>query len=115
MLWLAEPDLSMSSRCNASYVKITKQQYVTLLLLQCRISNEPDISEYIEDILNNETFMCVSFQAAPVMKAARSNMLGAGMANNKVKYSRLAADDDGYIDLQVRCLFFSLSNSANPN
>lgn len=35
------------------------------------------------------------------MKAARSNMLGAGMANNKVKYSRLAADDDGYIDLQV--------------
>lgn len=45
--------------------------------------------------------MCVSFQAAPVMKAARSNMLGAGMANNKVKYSRLAADDDGYIDLQV--------------
>lgn len=49
------------------------------------------------------------------MKAARSNMLGAGMANNKVKYSRLAADDDGYIDLQVRRLFISFSNSANPN
>lgn len=36
-------------------------------------------------------------------------MLGAG--NNKVKYSRLAADEDGYIDLQVRPLFFS--NSTN--
>lgn len=35
------------------------------------------------------------------MKAARSNMLGVGIPNNKVKYSRLAADDDGYIDLQV--------------
>lgn len=45
--------------------------------------------------------MSVSFQAAPVMKAARSNMLGVGIPNNKVKYSRLAADDDGYIDLQV--------------
>lgn len=39
------------------------------------------------------------------MKAARSNMLGAGVPNNKVKYSRLAADEDGYIDLQVRDLF----------
>lgn len=29
-------------------------------------------------------------------------MLTAGISNNKVKYSRLAADDDGYIDLQVR-------------
>ncbi|XP_013857902.1 transmembrane protein 230 [Austrofundulus limnaeus] len=27
-------------------------------------------------------------------------MLSAGVSNNKVKYSRLAADDDGYIDLQ---------------
>lgn len=59
--------------------------------------------------------MCVSFQAALVMKAAKSSMLGAGMANNKVKYSRLAADDDGYIDLQVRRLFFSFSKSMNPN
>lgn len=40
-----------------------------------------------------------------IMKAARSNMLGAGVPNNKVKYSRLAADEDGYIDLQVRDLF----------
>lgn len=46
------------------------------------------------------------------MKAARSNMLGAGISSNKVKYSRLAADDDGYIDLQVRHLFF-LGNSIN--
>uniref|UniRef100_G3Q2B3 Transmembrane protein 230 n=1 Tax=Gasterosteus aculeatus aculeatus TaxID=481459 RepID=G3Q2B3_GASAC len=36
------------------------------------------------------------------MKAARGNMLGAGTSNNKVKYSRLAADDDGYIDLQFK-------------
>ncbi|XP_010735053.1 transmembrane protein 230a [Larimichthys crocea] len=36
------------------------------------------------------------------MKAARNNMLGAGTSNNKVKYSRLAADDDGYIDLQFK-------------
>lgn len=43
-----------------------------------------------------------------VMKAARSNMAGAV---NKVKYSRLAADEDGYIDLQVRDLFFG--SSAN--
>jgi len=39
------------------------------------------------------------------MKAARSNMYAAGVSNNKVKYSRLAADDDGYIDLQVRHTF----------
>lgn len=45
-----------------------------------------------------------------IMKANRSNMLGAGMSNNKVKYSRLAADDDGYIDLQVRDLFFFFGN-----
>ncbi|XP_074474746.1 transmembrane protein 230-like isoform X2 [Sebastes fasciatus] len=37
-----------------------------------------------------------------LMKATRSNMLGAGISNNKVKYSRLAADDDGYIDLQFK-------------
>ncbi|KAF1377309.1 hypothetical protein PFLUV_G00199390 [Perca fluviatilis] len=36
------------------------------------------------------------------MQAIRSNMLGAGISNNKVKYSRLAADDDGYIDLQFK-------------
>lgn len=36
------------------------------------------------------------------MMTTRSNMLTAGISNNKVKYSRLAADDDGYIDLQVR-------------
>ncbi|XP_054896726.1 transmembrane protein 230-like [Poeciliopsis prolifica] len=29
-------------------------------------------------------------------------MLTAGLSNNKVKYSRLAADDDGYIDLQFK-------------
>lgn len=37
-----------------------------------------------------------------IMKAARSNMLGAATSNNAVKYSRLAVDEDGYIDLQVR-------------
>jgi hypothetical protein len=31
-------------------------------------------------------------------------VLGGGSSNNKVKYSRLAADEDGYIDLQVRNL-----------
>lgn len=46
------------------------------------------------------------------MKATRSNMLGAGMSNNKVKYSRLAADDDGYIDLQVNDFFFFFVNST---
>lgn len=46
------------------------------------------------------------------MNAARSNMLGAGMPNNKVKYSRLAADDDGYLDLQVRRLS-PFRNSTN--
>ncbi|MED6233455.1 transmembrane protein 230-like isoform X2 [Girardinichthys multiradiatus] len=29
-------------------------------------------------------------------------MLTSGLSNNKVKYSRLAADDDGYIDLQFK-------------
>uniref|UniRef100_A0A3B5QGP1 Transmembrane protein 230-like n=1 Tax=Xiphophorus maculatus TaxID=8083 RepID=A0A3B5QGP1_XIPMA len=29
-------------------------------------------------------------------------MLTAGLSNNKAKYSRLAADDDGYIDLQFK-------------
>lgn len=47
-----------------------------------------------------------SSSSCAIMKAARSNMLGAGPSNNKVKYSRLAADEDGYIDLQVRDLFF---------
>uniref|UniRef100_A0A3B3I5H8 Transmembrane protein 230 n=2 Tax=Oryzias latipes TaxID=8090 RepID=A0A3B3I5H8_ORYLA len=36
------------------------------------------------------------------MKAARSTMLAAGLSNNKAKYSRLAASDDGYIDLQFQ-------------
>ncbi|XP_029921961.1 transmembrane protein 230a [Myripristis murdjan] len=36
------------------------------------------------------------------MMPARSNVLGGGVSNNKVKYSRLAADDDGYIDLQFK-------------
>ncbi|XP_008302416.1 transmembrane protein 230-like [Stegastes partitus] len=36
------------------------------------------------------------------MKATRGNMLAAGISNNKVKYSRLTADDDGYIDLQFK-------------
>lgn len=40
------------------------------------------------------------------MKAARSSMLGAGMSNSSFKYSRLAADEDGYIDLQVSHGFF---------
>lgn len=36
------------------------------------------------------------------MMTTRSNMLAAGISNNKVKYSRLAAADDGYIDLQFK-------------
>ncbi|XP_027882151.1 transmembrane protein 230-like [Xiphophorus couchianus] len=36
------------------------------------------------------------------LTAAGSNMLTAGLSNNKAKYSRLAADDDGYIDLQFK-------------
>lgn len=39
-------------------------------------------------------------------------MLGGGTSNNKVKYSRLAADDDGYIDLQVRNLLFGLPHAT---
>lgn len=36
------------------------------------------------------------------IRAALGGGGGAGSANNnKVKYSRLAADEDGYIDLQV--------------
>ncbi|XP_076016085.1 transmembrane protein 230-like [Genypterus blacodes] len=34
--------------------------------------------------------------------ANRVNMSSGGLSNNKVKYSRLAADDDGYIDLQFK-------------
>ncbi|KAM9840871.1 transmembrane protein 230-like isoform 1-T1 [Aulostomus maculatus] len=37
-----------------------------------------------------------------IMKATRGVLLGTGVSNNKVKYSRLAADDDGYIDLQFK-------------
>lgn len=57
-------------------------------------------------------YPCMSFcpnSSYAIMKAARSNMLGAGTSNNKVKYSRLAADDEGYIDLQVRQLFLFFS------
>lgn len=33
------------------------------------------------------------------------NVVSGGMSNSGVKYSRLATDDDGYIDLQVRPWF----------
>ncbi|CAN9504813.1 unnamed protein product [Ophioblennius macclurei] len=36
------------------------------------------------------------------MKTTRSNLSVTGMSNHKVKYSRLAADEDGYIDLQFK-------------
>lgn len=36
------------------------------------------------------------------MMPARNTVLGGGVSNNKVKYSKLAADDDGYIDLQFK-------------
>ncbi|XP_037609149.1 transmembrane protein 230-like isoform X1 [Sebastes umbrosus] len=51
-------------------------------------------------ILNLEPGNCTRLPL--LMKATRSNMLGTGISNNKVKYSRLAADDDGYIDLQFK-------------
>lgn len=66
------------------------------------------------ELLQMSNFVCLSFQTGPIMKAARSNMLGAGTSNNKVKYSRLSADDDGYIDLQVRHLFFVFGHSSTP-
>ena len=47
------------------------------------------------------------------MKAARNNMLGSGVSNAKVKYSRLAADEDGYIDLQVRDQFFQFVKTTH--
>lgn len=56
----------------------------------------------------------LSFQTALIMKATRSNMSGTGVPN-KVKYSRLAADDDGYIDLQVRTCVLLLWSIYNPN
>ncbi|TMS08462.1 Transmembrane protein 230 [Larimichthys crocea] len=49
-----------------------------------------------------QTFTLLFLNSNAIMKAARNNMLGAGTSNNKVKYSRLAADDDGYIDLQFK-------------
>lgn len=48
------------------------------------------------------------------MKAARSSMLGAGMSNSSFKYSRLAADEDGYIDLQVRPCFLCIFSFKPP-
>lgn len=30
------------------------------------------------------------------------NVVSSGLSNDNVRYSRLATDDDGYIDLQVR-------------
>lgn len=47
-------------------------------------------------------------QIDSLMKAARSSMLGAGMSNSSFKYSRVAADEDGYIDLQVGHSSFGL-------
>lgn len=52
--------------------------------------------------------LCTPSLTHPIMKAARSSMLGAGMSNSTFKYSRLAADEDGYIDLQVRRSVFGL-------
>ncbi|MCJ8742794.1 hypothetical protein PDJAM_G00086400 [Pangasius djambal] len=37
-----------------------------------------------------------------VMMPARSSSAGGGISNNKVKYSRLADSDEGYIDLQFK-------------
>lgn len=53
------------------------------------------LDDYLFALLSPSSFCAV-------MMATRSNMLAAGISNNKVKYARLAADDDGYIDLQVR-------------
>lgn len=41
------------------------------------------------------------------LKASRGSMLDAGVFN-QVKYSRLAADNDGYIELQVATSLFRL-------
>ncbi|XP_042158177.1 transmembrane protein 230a isoform X1 [Oncorhynchus tshawytscha] len=37
-----------------------------------------------------------------VMMPARSAVAAGGVSSNKVKYSRLAGDEDGYIDLQFK-------------
>lgn len=78
--------------------------------VQLRNEIRPDIKDYCGDIMDD--YLSVSLlpnSSYATMKANRSNMLGAGISNNKVKYSRLAADDDGYIDLQVRDFFFGNS------
>ncbi|CDQ73213.1 transmembrane protein 230a [Oncorhynchus nerka] len=36
------------------------------------------------------------------MMPARSTVAAGGVSSNKVKYSRLAGDEDGYIDLQFK-------------
>lgn len=75
----------------------------------------PEIKGYCVVIMND--YLSVSLfpsSSYALMKATRSNMLGAGTSNNKVKYSRLAADEDGYIDLQVRHFLFFFGNSTLP-
>ncbi|XP_007236299.1 transmembrane protein 230a isoform X1 [Astyanax mexicanus] len=41
-------------------------------------------------------------QSAAIMMPSRSSTAGGGIPNNKVKYSRLADSDEGYIDLQFK-------------
>lgn len=69
-----------------------------MALLQLTTPNKINVA-ILDDYLS-VLFSPNSFYA--IMMTTRSNMLTAGISNNKVKYSRLAADDDGYIDLQVR-------------
>ncbi|XP_032395878.1 transmembrane protein 230 isoform X1 [Etheostoma spectabile] len=58
----------------------------------------------VEEQSAQDNIDCVNYTSSKelLMQAIRSNMLGVGISNNKVKYSRLAADEDGYIDLQFK-------------
>ncbi|KAI4876363.1 hypothetical protein NFI96_017829, partial [Prochilodus magdalenae] len=46
--------------------------------------------------------LALAKSSAKIMMPTRSGMSNAGISNNKVKYSRVADSDEGYIDLQFK-------------
>ncbi|KAI5620059.1 transmembrane protein 230 [Silurus asotus] len=57
----------------------------------------PDSKRYLY-----ASYMLYSHYKMTVMMPALSSSDGGGISNNKVKYSRLADSDEGYIDLQFK-------------
>ncbi|KAL7846945.1 hypothetical protein SRHO_G00219250 [Serrasalmus rhombeus] len=59
-------------------------------------------SESAVDISRRLYSFLVFVQSGQIIMSTRSGMSNGGISNNKVKYSRVADSDEGYIDLQFK-------------